>query len=290
SESEASQHSSLYYDNVYPLRIGIFDLRHYIVRTSKKRLETKVKSGKWIPQETEMPFNFKIEGVEPRKREGGMLVNFTFSVDPARKSEALNEIYKNVEAYISAKNIIPWFNLKPLEVYMVKGEPFIEDLANRFPASRLHVEFQGPDVSIETLYQIFRPYGLIRDIILPQPSSKDAPRFALIQFSKMRSATSARNCVHGLITDGTRLNIVYDKTLKSNMIYSWMIAHPRTSIPLIAAAIAGITYTIFDPIRTFFITSKITQRFNPQEYRIYQWLRRETIDRLLTYPKFFVTS
>jgi hypothetical protein len=51
---------------VYPLRIGIFDFRHYIVSSNKKRLETKVKFGKWIPEEAKMPFNFKVEGVEPR--------------------------------------------------------------------------------------------------------------------------------------------------------------------------------------------------------------------------------
>src|SRR6266511_5885905 len=39
----------------------------------------------------------------------------------------------------------------------------------------------------------------------------------------------------------------------------------------------------FDPVRIFFINSKITQNFNPQEYSIYQRLRRETVDRLLTY-------
>src|SRR6185437_11590332 len=41
----------------------------------------------------------------------------------------------------------------------------------------------------------------------------------------------------------------------------------------------------FDPIRTFFITSKITQRFSIQEYPLYQWLRKETIDRFWAYRK-----
>lgn len=39
---------------------------------------------------------------------------------------------------------------------------------------------------------------------------------------------------------------------------------------------AGVTYAIFDPVRMFFVTSKITQRFNPQEYALYRWLRNET--------------
>ena len=39
----------------------------------------------------------------------------------------------------------------------------------------------------------------------------------------------------------------------------------------------------FDPIRVFFITSKATQRFNLQENRLYQWLRKEAVDRLMAF-------
>lgn len=56
----------------------------------------------------------------------------------------------------------------------------------------------------------------------------------------------------------------------------WIIDHPRITIPIFAAIVAGITYAVFDPIRVFFITSKITRRFNPEEYAIYRWLRRKT--------------
>ena len=68
-------------------------------------------------------------------------------------------------------------------------------------------------IAQETLYKYFRPYGLIRDISLLPASSKDLPRYAMIQYSKMRSATSAKNCTHGIAVNGTRLNIVYDMPL-----------------------------------------------------------------------------
>ena len=48
-----------------------------------------------------------------------------------------------------------------------------------------------------------------------------------------------------------------------------------------AASVAGITYAVFDPIRAFFIQANVTQRFNPDEYALYRWLRRETWARLL---------
>lgn len=56
----------------------------------------------------------------------------------------------------------------------------------------------------------------------------------------------------------------------------WIFDHPRVTIPVFATIVAGITYAVFDPIRVFFITSKVTQRFNPEEYAIYRWLRNET--------------
>ncbi|GBC02865.1 hypothetical protein RclHR1_04870008 [Rhizophagus clarus] len=283
TETVSVENGRFYYDNVYPLKIGSFDIRHFLVRSNKARLEEKLRAGKWIPAESEMPYNFKVKGVEPRKREGGMFVNFVFRVDPTQKKKALEEISQKVQTFLKDKSIVPWFNVRPTESYLVKGEPFIEDLSNRYPASRLRVEFQGPDISIETLYEYFRPYGLIRDISLLSASSKDLPRYAMIQYSKMRSATSAKNCIHGITVNGTRLNIVYDMPLKTNMVYNWMASHPRITVPLIAATVAGITYTIFDPIRVFFITSKTTQRFNLQENRLYKWLRKETIDLLMAF-------
>lgn len=57
--------------------------------------------------------------------------------------------------------------------------------------------------------------------------------------------------------------------------------HPRITVPVGAALLAGLTYSVFDPMREFFIASKVTQRFNPEEYALYRWLRRETWARLV---------
>ncbi|CAG8445265.1 12975_t:CDS:10 [Acaulospora morrowiae] len=281
NSAEQVQHGRLYFDNTYPLKIVSFDFRHYFVRSNRRRLEEKARSGKLIPPESAMPHDFKVEGVEPKKKEGGMFLNFTFRALPPQREEALNEITRLVDDHLANKRVkISWFNVRPQKAYLVQGEPFIEDLVYRYPSSRLRVEFQGPDIPIETLYKLFRPYGLIRDISLTPPSSKELPRFAMIYYANMRSATSAKNCVHGIVTNSTRLNIAYDVPLKTNVVYKWMVDHPRISVPLIAALVAGIS---FDPIRTFFIKTKITQRLNPQEYRIYKWLVKETIDRWTAY-------
>jgi RNA recognition motif-containing protein len=91
----------------------------------------------------------------------------------------------------------------------------MEDILARYPTQRLRVEFQGEAVNVERLYQHLRPYGKIFDIALyPNPiKAKDPARYAIVQFTRVRSATSARNCLHGHIVDGTRLNVLYERQL-----------------------------------------------------------------------------
>jgi hypothetical protein len=89
----------------------------------------------------------------------------------------------------------------------------MEDIVSRYPSLKLRVEFQGPDLTIEQLYNNFRPYGRIFDVSILSPASKELPRYATVQFTRMRSATSARNCLHGLKLEGTRLNIVYESQM-----------------------------------------------------------------------------
>jgi len=77
------------------------------------------------------------------------------------------------------------------------------------------------------------------------------------------------------------LNIFYERQIRTNAISQWIVNHPRISFPIIGAIAAGFTYIIFDPVRKFFMTSKITQRFNPEEYAIYRWLRKEAWARIV---------
>lgn len=91
-------------------------------------------------------------------------------------------------------------------VHIVRGKPWREDM-NRFPATRIKIAFtDGPDVGEEELWALLRPYGRILNI---DASNKGS---AIVTFSRMRGATSARNCAHGFKTSsGTRLNITYER-------------------------------------------------------------------------------
>ncbi|RIA92615.1 RNA12 protein [Glomus cerebriforme] len=282
---EKVEKGQLYFDNYDNMRITApirwpLDFRRFLAGPNEEKLLGKLKSGEWFPAENELPYNFKIEGVKIRKKEDGMFVNFTFRVDQAQKEMALEEIIQRVQTFLKDKKDFLWFNIN---AHLVKGEPFIDDLIDRYPASRLRVEFQGPDVLTETLYKYLEPYGLIRDINLFPASSKDFSRYALVQYAKIRSAICAKNCVHGIIVNGTRLNIIYDHPIKMYKLYIWITTHPTIStisLPLIpfiiVAAVVGITYGL-DLVCYFFVKSRITY------YHLYQRLRENTINRFTTF-------
>jgi hypothetical protein len=216
-------------------------------------------------------------------KDGGAIVKFSFKSTDGSKIEVVKDIVERINEHILKANIVAPFNFQNVRAFLVKGSPFMEDIIARYPTQRVRIEFQGEPVSVEKLYAHLRPYGRIFDIsVYPNPHiSKDPARYAIAQFTRVRYATSARNCLHGHYIDGTRLNILYERQVRANVVYEWLASHPRITIPLLAALVAGVTYIVFDPIRAFFIASKVTQRFNPDEYALYRWLKSETWARLL---------
>lgn len=216
-------------------------------------------------------------------KDGGAIVTFSFKSTDASKYKVARDLVERVNDYIAKQNIVAKFNFRTVRAFLVRGAPFMEDMIARYPTQRLRIEFQGEPVNIERLYKQLRPYGRVFDIsIYPNPHiAKDPARYAIVQFTRIRYATSARNCLHGHYIDGTRLNVLYERQLRTNVVKEWLVSHPRITVPLFAAIFAGITYIVFDPIRVFFITSKVTKRFNLEEYALYRWLRSETWARLI---------
>ncbi|KAI9283364.1 RNA12 protein-domain-containing protein [Sporodiniella umbellata] len=278
--SVSEQTSNVYLDNVFPLKMGVWDIRQYLFRTSKDSLESKIKNA--IPTK-ELPAEFKVKDVVARTKDGGAIVNFSFLSSDVTKNKVAEKIVHKIQEHVKSKNIVEPFTFQQVRAFLVKGEPFLEDILARYPSPRLRIEFQGDPINVEKLFHQLRPYGRIIDISLyPNPSAgKDPARYAIVQFTRVRFATSARNCLHGYKIDNTRLNILYERQMRTNVVKEWIVSHPRITVPVVAAVFAGVTYLVFDPIRTFFVASKITQRFNVQEYALYRWLRKETWDRLI---------
>ncbi|KAI8372407.1 RNA12 protein-domain-containing protein [Blakeslea trispora] len=251
-----------------------------LFRDSKSFLENKAHQA--IPS-NELPHGFAIKEIIARTKDGGAIVTFSFRSTDGKKFDVAKDIVDRINNHVTTNNIVAPFNFQSVRAFLVKGEPFLEDILARYPTQRIRIEFQGEAVNVEKLYHQLRPYGKLFDLaIYPNPiTAKDPARYAIAYFTRMRHATSARNCLHGHIVDGTRLNVLYERQLRTNVVKDWLVSHPRITVPAVAAIFAGITYVVFDPIRVFFITSKVTQRFNPEEYALYRWLRRETWARLL---------
>ncbi|KAI9249027.1 RNA12 protein-domain-containing protein [Sporodiniella umbellata] len=258
-----------------------WDIRQLVFRNSEAFLKARVKQA--IPSK-DLPHHFEVKDILARTKDGGAIVKFSYSSTEETKAVVAKELVDRIQGYIQKSSLVAPFNFQQLRTFLVKGQPFLEDLLARYPTQRLRIEFQGDPVHIERLYEQLRPYGKIFDISLhPNPNvGKDPSRYAIVQFKRIRSATSARNCLHGYTVDGTRLNVLYERQMRTNVFKEWLMSHPRITIPIAAAMFAGVTYAVFDPIRAFFITSKVTHRFNPDEYAIYRWLRKETWDRLIS--------
>ncbi|KAG8988109.1 mitochondrial escape protein 2, partial [Tulasnella sp. 427] len=154
--------------------------------------------------------------------------------------------------------------------------------------------FEGPDVHQELLYDIIRPYGRITSMTKPTPVPAGSLRFVTVTFSRIRPAILAKNCLYGigvadttLSTAGTataptktRLMFTYERPLKAHWVRDWMSSHPRIVLPIVAFLLGGLTYTIFDPIRSFFIKSKVMGYFEYQDWRIVKFFRKNVYQKL----------
>jgi len=226
----------------------------------------------------------------PRLKDGGAFVKFSHNGEVTGK-----EIEALVSGYLKQKPIKPWFSpFRRIRSNLVVGKPWLEDLY-RFPSCRVKVEFVPPnpgeeaaELSQETLYSIFRRYGKLAEISSQPSDSKVLPKFAYLEFARMRHAIMARNCLHGLKVSeaagggkaGTILRLSFEPKMKSHWIRDWLVNHPRVVIPAVAALIATLTVAVFDPIRTFFIKAHIDHAFNLKDNRLYKWFKSQANDFL----------
>ncbi|EGS24034.1 NONE-like protein [Thermochaetoides thermophila DSM 1495] len=235
----------------------------------------------------------KITQVIPRLKESGAYVKFTYppGISPA-------EIEAKLVKSLIENPIKPWFSpFRGIKASLVQGRPWLEDLY-RLPKGRLKVEFiptgdgEPPgELSQESLYNLFRRYGKIADIVSQPPDSKVVPRYAYVDFVLVRDAIMARNCMHGFVLkeegskNPTRLRLSYEQRVKPHHFWSWISGHPKIVIPIIAAVLAAFTVAVFDPIREFFVQSHIQKSLDLTNSNLYKWLKRQTSDILSFKPR-----
>ncbi|KAH3681708.1 hypothetical protein WICPIJ_007310 [Wickerhamomyces pijperi] len=252
---KTSQETVIYFDRVLPFRTNNPFLSWFsyflIPDKSIEAIKTHVMNLA-NPKESDgfrSIGHLEISEVIPISRDGGAFVKFKV---PAYSniSELNSKIHKNTLRE-SKHGLINKFST-PL-AFPVKGSPWIEDL-RRFPDKTILVKFQGSSLSEEELYALFRRYGTIIDI-------KPDQAVAQVIFRGIRGAICAKNCVTGLKLNNTVLHVQYAQSSKRNFIMDAIVNHQRISIPLILALLAAFAVAIFDPIREFFIETKITNKF-----------------------------
>lgn len=227
----------------------------------------------------------EITEVIPRYDEGGAFVKFTHGpgVDAT-------ELACQLRDYLMKNPVRPWFNpFYATRIALVRGRPWIEDLY-RIPSRKLKVEFlptfpeaAAAELTQETLYSLARRYGKLTDIVAQSSDSKVVPRYAFIEFNRLRSAITAKNCLHGFKVSedegggksGTLLKVTYEQKAKGNWLRDWLFNHPRIVIPILAALLATLTVIIFDPIRTFSIKIRIKPSLHLKDNIVWQWVQRQ---------------
>ncbi|KAJ1942932.1 mitochondrial escape protein 2, partial [Linderina macrospora] len=276
--------AGLFINKVFPLKMSSFDIRPYILSRNIDSMRNKVLA--LLPKD--LPSAFTVDMVEPHQRDGGSIVYFTFA-GPATDQEAqkaAQELVDTINAHVQATSASRWYSFEPAQVFSVLGTPFNEDIVRLLPSKKVKIEFSGKDLSVEDLFREFRPFGRILDIEQQPSSNKDTPRWASVHFQRLRSATSARNCVHGDTVGDTKLSLSYIQMHHENVIIQWLKSHSKFAIPLAAAALIAAIYAVFDPIREFFVENKITRRFDisrlpiigklRKDFSLWDMLKRET--------------
>ena len=287
----------LFFDNIFPLklqwlsRIPFFNpdqsLPNLLRRVNNPNVALADPMG-IIQRAMPSSLPLKITEVIPRVREGGAYVKFSHdaSIEP-------EELESTLKAYMEEKPIRPWFNpLRRVRAFLVRGKPWIEDLY-RLPSSRLKVEFlpTSPEASAaeltqETLFTLFRKFGKLTEITPEPADSKVFPRYALVDYERMRFASMAKNCMHGFVLPesdgggktGTVLKMSYEPKHKAHWIRSWIIDHPRIVIPILIAIFTSLAVAIFDPVRVFSIKTHITHGITVGDIKdqpIVKWIRKQ---------------
>ncbi|KIX94117.1 uncharacterized protein Z520_10143 [Fonsecaea multimorphosa CBS 102226] len=282
----------LFFDNVFPLKLQWLNRVPYLnpdkfLATSLSKVNQPnlalADPSSIIKRALPENLPLHVETVLPRLREGGAFVKFSHD-----EGITATELESTLKQYLEEKPITPWFNpFRRVRAFLVQGKPWIEDLY-RVPTSRIKVEFlptapenSAAELTQETLYSLFRRYGKLTEII-PQPSdSKAVPKFAYVDYARVRFATMAKNCMHGYVVPaedgggktGTLLKLSYESKRKTHWIWDWMTNHPRIVIPLLVALLTAASVAVFDPIRTFFIRMHITHGLHLEDQRIFKWVR-----------------
>ncbi|KAJ3787851.1 exonuclease [Lentinula aff. detonsa] len=270
----------VFVDTVFPVLLGKFDFRRYFVESRKNTLLTSLKER----FKNVKTHDLQILSVDSHLKDGGVFVHFKYK-SPGEEEQALKSIEESLRKEARDNGgIATWLGSRIPNIWLVRGSPWTEDIIGRSASGILKVSFEGPDVPEETLYRVFRPYGRIEELTHATPVPAGTQRFSMIHFNRLGSATVARNVIYGMEvpTPGgpTRLRISYTSPIEAHVVRDWITNHPKIFLPVLFFLIGTLTYTIFDPIRVLMVEAKLLDWFDLKEFKVYKWLRANTLERL----------
>ncbi|KIJ34602.1 hypothetical protein M422DRAFT_70117 [Sphaerobolus stellatus SS14] len=292
--------ATLFLDSVFPVRFGTWDLRHYIALLREEQVVDKVRNM----FEGVDVHGFELASIEPRLKDGGIFVKFRYSppsdsCDPKvpdihesilhPPDSALKEIKATLLDIIQSKGGLPsWIEefRRGGTIWRVRGRPWREDM-RRYASPILKVSFEGPDVSEERIWNLLRRYGRIREVQPPTPVPAGTLRSVMVTFERTHSAAIAHNCVYGAWIPGlmdetkyTKLHTGYERPIKPHLVRDWLASHPKIVFPIVVFLLGTLTYTVFDPVRAFFVQAKTMGWLDYNTFAVTKWLRRNALDRL----------
>ncbi|KAF8906048.1 RNA12 protein-domain-containing protein [Gymnopilus junonius] len=285
STAAASREGWLYVDSVFPIQLGRWDFRHYFGFLRQEHLLTSLQRR----LEQLSAFDFKPLEYQPQPKDGGVFVRFSYT--PPADLELPSHwtaLQHALREQVAKQGALPtWLGMGSGHLWVVRGSPWKEDL-NRYASAILKVAFDGPDIQEQSLYEICRPYGRIRDLSSPVPVPAGTLRSSYVTFQHVHSATVARNVIHGIdVASGpdsapakTRIRTQYEAPIESHVVSNWMSSHPKVVLPILIFLLGTLTYTIFDPVRSLMVEAKMLDWFDYRKFKFYEWLKSNTLDRL----------
>ncbi|KAJ7632265.1 RNA12 protein-domain-containing protein [Roridomyces roridus] len=290
SHSETRPLQGRVFIDALPVRLFPLDLRYFVALLGEEELLERIRS-----RLTNIKSHaFTVIDIEPYHKDGGIFVSFEYTAsDP---DDALKTIRAELEKEAKSRGGLPSWLGSGAGVWMVNGQPWIEDIP-QLPSNWLSVAFDGgPDIGEERLYELFRPYGMIRSIDAPTPVPAGTLRSANVVFDKIRYAATARNAMHGtqVFAPGskspTRLHLTYTFPLNAHKVRDWLASHPRVVLPVAIFLLGTLTYAIFDPIRATCVQAKMENWLDVREFRLYKWVRDKSLELRIFEPTAHVSD
>lgn len=272
---KTEQETLIYFDNVYARATSLWNpaLWYNILLRNQSREAVRAKIMRLAS-----PIDNPIRGLQlrstiPVKRDGGVFATFLVPFNYT-KAEVNSIIQSNTTRESGKSRLF----LQRATAFPVKGSPWIEDL-RRLPTKTIKVIFQGPPLTEEEIYSLFRRYGKIIDISPPSTSQKDA----LVRYRSFRGAICAKNCVSGIEIRNTVLHIQYENIEQGHLIKNFFVNHTRIAIPVMIALLSIFAVIVFDPIREFCIEQKISHKYSISwNSRFFRDLKRLTDSTMST--------